>query len=215
MGRRVRVGNCVGLAAASALIALGAATIDAGARPKPESRRLPARPSPTPILWTFVRGSKKTRCARGARFGFWLRRADPARLLQLLAQPTRKLHRGLDHRAPPRSSWMDVARMARWSAITGPAGPSSPSRSLHRGAASRRRSYSRGARTPRVGTLLRAVFRTPDTQAAPERGKPGEAKPLPSGDHCPSISHARLRPLVETGQGMWRTALAHLSATKP
>src|SRR5207237_2115377 len=77
-----------------------------------------------------------------------------ARLLQLLAQPARKFHRGLDHRAPPRSSWMDVARKARWSAITGAARPSSPSRSLHQGAASRRRSSGRGARTPRAGTLL-------------------------------------------------------------
>src|SRR5262249_35124336 len=42
------------------------------------------------------------------------------RLLKPLAQPTRKLHRRLDHRVSSRSSWIDVARMARWSATTGP-----------------------------------------------------------------------------------------------
>jgi hypothetical protein len=55
---------------------------------------------------------------------------------------------------PPRSSWIDVARMARWSAITGATRPSTPSRSLHRATASRRRNSGRGARTPRAGTLL-------------------------------------------------------------
>src|SRR5215211_4152507 len=48
----------------------------------------------------------------------------------------------------------DGARMTRWSAITGPAGQPSPSRPLHLGAASRRRSCGRDARTPPAGTLL-------------------------------------------------------------
>ena len=42
-----------------------------------------------------------------------------ARLLELLAQPARHVHRVLDHRAPPRACLrQDFARMTRWSAIT-------------------------------------------------------------------------------------------------
>ncbi len=42
-----------------------------------------------------------------------------ARLLKLLAQPDRNVHRVLDHRAPPlRVSLTDLARMTRWSATT-------------------------------------------------------------------------------------------------
>src|SRR5688572_23901427 len=48
--------------------------------------------------------------------------------------------------------------MTRWSATSGPAGPMSPSRSLHRGAASRRRSSPHRARTPRAGTLLKGLL---------------------------------------------------------
>src|SRR5262249_37880252 len=49
--------------------------------------------------------------------------------------------------------------MTRWSAISGPAGPPSPSRLLQRGAASRRRSSPQRAQTPRTGTLLTNRFR--------------------------------------------------------
>jgi hypothetical protein len=84
-----------------------------------------------------VGGSRDERPLRAhGRLGEVLHHRPPqirARLFNPLSQPTRNIHRGLDHRAPPHSSWMDVVRMTRWSATSGPAGPPPPSRSLHLG----------------------------------------------------------------------------------
>lgn len=103
--RGARIGGGVGLAAASVLIALGSVTLDSEARIKSERPQNGAHQSPALTrLWLFVPGSKKTRCARNTRFGFWYRRADPARLL-IYFQPgggcfDRKTCR-------PGSSWFD------------------------------------------------------------------------------------------------------------
>jgi Pectinacetylesterase len=49
------------------------------AQPKP-------RVAPPASHWVFIRAERKTGCARGGRFGFWVRRAAPQRLL-LYFQP--------------------------------------------------------------------------------------------------------------------------------
>src|SRR5437867_11278739 len=88
--------------------------------------------------------------------------------------------------------------MTRWSAMSGASHPPSPSRSLHSGAASRRRNSPHRTRTPRTGTLLAARARPVAGDGVPWLLEAGERRPVDVQQVArarPLLAARRLAPL--------------------